>query len=146
VVVSGAVTNYSAPQEHGHSLTIYSSITIGYDVPWRQVHELMVRAARGTEGVLEEPAPFVLQRALDDYYVEYQVNAAVDPRRAHELPAFYSRLHGSIQDAFWAAGVEILSPGYFAVRDGNTVTIPREQRPAGRTPSFRVTVHSSETS
>ena len=146
VVVSGAVTNYSAPQEHGHSLTIYSSITIGYDVPWRQVHELMVGAARGTEGVLEEPAPFVLQRALDDYYVEYQVNAAVDPRRAHELPAFYSRLHGSIQDAFWAAGVEILSPGYFAVRDGNTVTIPREQRPAGRTPSFRVTVHSSETS
>lgn len=140
VVVAGSVTNYSAPRERGHHLTIYSSITIGYDVPWRRVHELMVEAARATEGVLEDPTPFVLQRALDNYYVEYQVNAAVDAQRAAELPAFYSRLHGSIQDAFWAAGVEILSPSFAALRDGNTPAIPPEHRPPRPAPAFSVEV------
>lgn len=138
VVISGSVTNYSAPREHGHPLTIYSSITIGYAVPWRQVHELMIAAAKATEGVLADPAPYVLQRALSDWYVEYQVNAAIDPKRADELPILYSRLHGTIQDTFWAAGVEILSPSYFAVRDGNQAAIPAEHRPKTRTPSFRV--------
>ena len=141
VVVGGAVTNYSAPRDHGHPLTIYSSVTIGYDVPWRQVHELMIAGAKATEGVLEAPAPFVLQRALDDFYVEYQVNAAIDATRAPELPSFYSRLHAAIQDAFWAAGVEILSPSYHAVRDGNTAAIPPEQRPQGRPATFRVDVN-----
>jgi small-conductance mechanosensitive channel len=141
VAVSGTVTNYSAPRDHGHSLFIYSSITIGYDVPWRQVHELMIAGAKATEGVLEAPAPFVLQRALDDFYVEYQVNAAIDATRAPELPSFYSRLHAAIQDAFWAAGVEILSPSYHAVRDGNTAAIPLEQRPKGRPKTFRVDVN-----
>ncbi len=141
VVVSGAVTNYSAAQDQAHPLTIYSSVTIGYDVPWRQVHELMIGGAKATDGVLGEPPPFVLQRALNDWYVEYQVNAAIDPQRAAELPGFYSRLHGNIQDAFWAAGVEIMSPSYFAVRDGNTATIPPEQRPKGRPATFRVDVN-----
>jgi small-conductance mechanosensitive channel len=141
VVVGGSVTNYSAPRAHGHPLTIYSSVTIGYDVPWRQVHELMIAGAKATEGVLEDPAPFVLQRALDDFYVEYQVNAAIDATRAPELPWLYSRLHAAIQDAFWAAGVEILSPNYYAVRDGNTAAIPPEQRPKGRPAAFRVDVN-----
>jgi small-conductance mechanosensitive channel len=141
VVVSGSVTNYSAPRDQGHPLTIYSSVTIGYDVPWRQVHELMIAAAQATEGVLEDPAPFVLQQALDDFYVQYQVNAAIDATRAPELPSLYSRLHAAIQDAFWAAGVEILSPSYHAVRDGNTAAIPPEQRPKGRPATFRVDVN-----
>jgi small-conductance mechanosensitive channel len=141
VVVGGHVTNYSAPRNHGHSLTIYSSVTIGYDVPWRQVHDLMISGAKATEGVLADPPPYVLQRALDDFYVEYQVNAAIDPTRAAELPSFYSRLHAAIQDAFWAAGVEILSPSYHAVRDGNTAAIPPEHRPKGRAATFRVDVN-----
>jgi small-conductance mechanosensitive channel len=141
VVVGGHVINYSAPRDHGHPLTIYSSVTIGYDVPWRQVHELMINGAKATEGVLEDPAPFVLQRALDDFYVEYQVNAAIDATRAPELPWLYSRLHAAIQDAFWAAGVEILSPSYHAVRDGNTAAIPPEHRPKGRPATFRVDVN-----
>lgn len=55
----------------------------------------MIAAVKATEGVLADPAPHVLQRALNDWYVEYQVNAAIDPKRADELPAFYSRLHGN---------------------------------------------------
>ena len=141
VLVGGTVTNFSAPRAHDHPLTIYSSVTIGYDAPWRKVHEIMIAAAKGTEGVLEEPAPFVLQRALGDWYVEYQVNAAIDAARAAELPAIYSRLHANLQDSFNTAGVEIMSPSYFAVRDGNLTTIPADHRPKEAPPAFRVSVN-----
>jgi small-conductance mechanosensitive channel len=143
VVVGGAVTNYSKAAEYQRSLVVYSSVTIGYDVAWRRVHELLMSAARRTEGVLAEPAPYVLQRALDDSYVEYQVNAAVDPLHAAEQPLLYSRLHAAIQDAFAQAGVEILSPSYHAVRDGNAETVPAERRPEGTPRAFRVATSSS---
>ena len=138
VVVGGAVTNYSKAAEFRSPLLVYSSVTIGYDVPWRRVHELLIAAAGRTEGVLAAPAPYVLQRALDDSYVEYQVNAAVDPGRAAEQPQLYSRLHAAIQDAFAAAGVEILSPSYRAVRDGNAATLPVERPADARPRAFRV--------
>jgi small-conductance mechanosensitive channel len=138
VVVGGAATNYSKAAEYQRPLLVYSSVTIGYDAPWRRVHELLIAAAARTEGVLVEPAPYVLQRALDDSYVEYQVNAAVDPGRAAEQPLLYSRLHAAIQDAFAGAGVEILSPSYHAVRDGNADTLPAERRPDARPRAFRI--------
>jgi small-conductance mechanosensitive channel len=138
VVVGGRIVDYSAIGRQGEPLLIYSSVTIGYDTPWRKVHELLIRGALHTDGVLPTPEPFVLQLGLRDWYVEYQVNAAVDPARAPELPALYGALHRNIQDAFWEAGVEIMSPSYFALRDGNTVTIPPDQRPPGRTAAFRV--------
>jgi len=138
VVVGGRIVDYSAIGRQGEPLLIYSSVTIGYDTPWRQVHELLIRGALRTDGVLPAPEPFVLQLGLRDWYVEYQVNAAVDPARASELPALYGGLHRNIQDAFWEAGVEIMSPSHFALRDGNTVTIPPDQRPPGRTAAFRV--------
>jgi small-conductance mechanosensitive channel len=141
VVVGGRIVDYTAIGRENAHLVIYTSVTIGYDVPWRQVHELLIAAAKNSEGIADTPEPYVHQRGLQDWYVEYQINAPVDPRRANELPGLHSRLHQNIQDAFWAAGVEIMSPSYFAVRDGNTATIPREQRPAGRAPAFRVDVN-----
>ena len=142
VVVAGKVTDFTAPSEQ--PLLIYSSVTIGYDVPWRRVHELLTAAAAKTDGVLPQPAPFVLQRALDDSYVEYQVNAPIDASRAAALPFIYSDLHANIQDSFSAAGVEIMSPTYHAVRDGNTVTIPPEHRPKQRAHAFRVNLNRSD--
>jgi small-conductance mechanosensitive channel len=125
VVIGGAVTNYTAASEYGHPLLIYSSVTIGYDVPWRRVHELLVAAAGGLDFILKDPAPFVLQRALDDSYVEYQINAPIDPERSPELPMLYARLHAAIQDEFAQADVEILSPTYLSMRDGNKSTVPK---------------------
>jgi len=130
VVVGGAVTNYSLAAEHGERLFLHTSVTIGYDTPWRQVQALLLAAGAGVEAALAEPAPFVLQRALDDSYVEYQLNVAVDPARARELPWLYSALHAAIQDAFAEAGVEILSPTYRAVRDGNAPALPGRGRPS----------------
>jgi small-conductance mechanosensitive channel len=112
-------------------------VTIGYDAPWRKVHELLIRAAAATPGVLSEPAPYVLQTSLDDSYVSYQINATTD--RAEDMALIYSSLHQNIQDVFNDAGVEIMSPHYRAVRDGNRTTIPEEFLPRGhREGAFRV--------
>jgi len=136
VVVGRAVTDYSAARERGESLFLYSSVTIGYDTPWRRVHELLIAAARRVDGARANPPPFVLQRGLDDSYVAYQINVAIDPARAAELPWLYSSLHASIQDGFAEAGVEILSPSYHAVRDGNDATVPTGRQAGPR--AFRV--------
>jgi small-conductance mechanosensitive channel len=117
------LTNYSA-RARGQGLILHTSVTIGYDAPWRQVHELLLRAAERTSHVLKEPKPFVLQTALDDFYVGYQINVYTD--QASRMAQIYSELHQNIQDSFNEAQVEICSPHYRQLRDGNTVTTPAE--------------------
>lgn len=127
-VLGGHIVNYSARcREEG--LILHSTVTIGYDVPWRQVHGLLTDAARATDGIEPTPPPFVLQTSLDDFYVSYQVNAYT--AQANRMAAITGELHQNIQDAFAAAGVEIMSPHYRAVRDGGTVTLPADQLPEG---------------
>ncbi len=139
MVLSQHVVNYSARSGAGPeaALILNTSVTIGYDVPWRHVHQLLCNAALATEHIVAEPAPFVLQTALDDHAVSYELNAYTDaPGR---MATTYSALHASIQDAFNRAGVEILSPRYASVRDGNSTTVPPEFRPAGyEAPGFGV--------
>lgn len=137
LVLNNHIVNYSvlAPTD---GLILHTEVTIGYDAPWKKVHELLIEAALATEHILATPAPFVLQVALEDSYVRYQLNAYT--RHANHMSNIYSGLHARVQDAFNAAGVEILSPAYQALRDGNTITIPAGKRPNGyQAPSFRVT-------
>lgn len=122
-ILSGHTINYSSSSKE-LGLILHTSVTIGYDVPWRQVHELLIDAAVATEGVNISREPFVLQTSLDDWYVAYQLNAYTDT--PEKMPRIYSELHANIQDKFNAAGVEIMSPHYRAVRDGNASTIPKE--------------------
>ena len=96
---------------------LHTGVTIGYDVPWPTVQALLLSAAAATEHIEEDPKPFVLQTALDDNYVAYELNAST--KRADLRPKVYSDLHANILDAFHTAGVEITSPHYRAVRDGN---------------------------
>ncbi len=136
LVLANHIINFSSSAAT-RGLVLHTRVTIGYDVPWRQVHELLTGAARKVEGILESPAPFVLQTSLDDFSVAYELNAYTD--RPAEMAALYSRLHAEVQDAFNAAGVEILSPVYSAVRDGNRATIPDEHLPKDyETPSFNL--------
>jgi len=116
--------NYTA-QAGGENLILHTSVSIGYDVPWRKVHELLIAAARAAEGILREPAPFVYQTALNDYHVSYELNAHTD--RADGMAAVYSALHQNIQDRFAEAGVEILSPSYSALRSGKGPVLPAGQ-------------------
>ncbi len=135
-IMSSEVINYSAKaQEKG--LIIYTSVTIGYDSSWRKIHELLINAALATDGIVKDPPPFVLQTSLDDFYISYQINAYThEPNRLAEL---YSILHQNIQDGFNTAGMEIMSPHYKAIRDGNTIAIPEEYRgDIYNAPSFRV--------
>ncbi len=85
-------------------------MSIGYDAPWRQVHGLLLGAAKQTSGLRTDPAPYVLQRSLDDFYVQYELIAWVD--NPVDRPMVASVLHACIQDAFNAAGVQIMSPHY----------------------------------
>ena len=136
MILNSHIMNYSA-QAKGAGLILNTSVTIGYDAPWRTVHELLISAALKTSGVLAQPKPFVLQTALNDFNVSYQINAYTD--RPNDMFQIYSDLHQNIQDEFNRGGVEIMSPNYFALRDGNTVTIPEENRPEGYdAPNFRV--------
>ncbi|MBD5226186.1 MAG: mechanosensitive ion channel family protein [Bacteroidales bacterium] len=122
-IMSSHTVNYSASARQ-FGLIIHTTVTIGYDAPWRQVHQLLINAARITPGVLEHPKPFVLETGLEDYYPCYQINAYI--KDADRLGDIMSDLHQNIQDTFNEAGVEIMSPHYYAGRDGNASTIPAE--------------------
>ena len=107
--LASGVTNYSCPRE-GASVRFAATIGIGYDTPWRQVHELLLAAARKVEGVKADPVPEIRQTALNDFAVQYDLLFSPDDpaRRGVILAA----LHAEIQDSFHGAGVQIMSPHY----------------------------------
>ncbi|MWB96641.1 mechanosensitive ion channel [Flavobacterium sp. GA093] len=125
-VLSSVSTNYSANTSHAanNGLLIHTTVTIGYDVPWKDIYKALIDAVLKTEMIEPNPAPFVLQTSLDDFYVSYQIN--VYTKEPNKQPRIYSSLHQNIQDSFNAAGIEIMSPHYKAFRDGNKTTIPEE--------------------
>jgi small-conductance mechanosensitive channel len=111
---SATTVNYSRYAEEGSFLA--TKLTLGYDIPWRRVHELLLGAARRTDGVRSEPPPAVLQTSLSDFYIEYELRAAVhEPERRQ---AVLSILHANILDDFAAAGVAILSPHHTHLHRG----------------------------
>ncbi len=109
-------------------IILHPTVTIGYNVPSEQVIELLLNAAKNTKNLTREFKPFVLQKSLNDFYVEYELN--VYTKQPKKMAHFYSELHKTILDEFNKAGVEILSPHYSAFRDGNASTIPEEPKPA----------------
>ena len=114
VVIANPIHNYSKlAGTQGTLLT--TKVTIGYDAPWRQVHELLIGAAQKTAGVRATPAPYVYQRALSDFYVEYELFVSID-KPLERIPIL-SALHASIQDAFNEHGVQIMSPHFFGQPD-----------------------------
>lgn len=115
-------------------IILHTSITIGYDVPSKLVNDLLIKAANNTPNLTREFKPFVLQKSLNDFYVEYELN--VYTKQPNKAALFYSELHKTILEEFNQAGVEIMSPHYTAYRDGNNSTIiegnkkPTEPKPA----------------
>jgi small-conductance mechanosensitive channel len=136
LVLANHIINYSSSAE-GTGLILHTTVTIGYSAPWRKLEELLVAAARRTEGIIDSPPPFVLQTKLDDFYVHYEINAYT--KSPCDMATIYSALNANIQDACNEAGVEIMSPHYGAVRDGNHVAIPDEHLPKNyRAPVFSI--------
>jgi small-conductance mechanosensitive channel len=136
VVLGGYVTNFSL-QALDKGVILHTSVTIGYDAPWRTIHQLLIDAALKTELILHDPPPFVLQAELEDSYVKYEINAYTN--QPLQMVYIYSELHANIQDSFFEAGVEIMSPVFHALRDGNRTAMPDQYLPKDyRAPSFRV--------
>nr|WP_289620757.1 mechanosensitive ion channel family protein [Bacteroides intestinalis] len=122
-IMSSHTVNFSQ-SARDYGLIIHSEVSIGYDIPWRKTHQLLIEAALNTPGVMDDPRPFVLETSLQDYYPVYQVNAYI--KDANQLAQVYSDLHQNIQDRFNEEGIEIMSPHYIATRDGSETTIPKD--------------------
>lgn len=123
-IMTSHTINYSSNAKD-RGLVVHTTVTIGYDTPWRTVHEALIFAATKTPHILTSPEPFVLQTALNDFYVSYQLNAYT--QEANKQPEIYSTLHQNIQDACAQYGIEIMSPHYRAHRDGNATTLPEKE-------------------
>ncbi len=138
LVMGSHIINYSTSAAR-EGLILHTTVTLGYDVPWRKVHETLIAAALSVEKIKKEPAPFVFQTSLDDFYVSYELNCYTD--KPELMGGIYSELHQNIQDRCNEAGIEILSPHYAAARDGNASTIPSEYLPATyEAPPFAVKI------
>jgi small-conductance mechanosensitive channel len=110
-IVASAVRNLSRLVE-GKGFVLHTALTIGYDTPWRQVHAMLLEAAGRTAGVAREPAPYVVQTALSDFYVEYRLVCQASLNEAGRRAEAMSALHANIQDVFNEHGVQIMSPHY----------------------------------
>lgn len=123
VLIENTVTNYSQSFS-GSASQISVKVTIGYDTPWRQVHAMLLAAADEVDSLCKKPAPYVFQRALTDFYAEYELFAVV------ELPterlAAISALNGKIQDVFNTYGVQIMSPQYYE-QPPTPLIVPKEK-------------------
>jgi len=122
-VPNNVVVNYSAAVETG-GLALSVTAGIGYDVDWRQVHDLMKNAARATDNIQDEPEPTVLQNSLSDFAVEYQLLAWTDDPKL--MVRTRSALRQNVLDQFNEAGVEIMTPNQNAVRNSVEPTIPEK--------------------
>jgi len=122
-ISGGTLINYSRLNETTGVL-VPTNVTIGYNTPWRQVHALLLEAARRTLGLKSRPQPTVFQTQLSDFYVAYELRVALE--KPAERVAVLSQLHAQIQDVFNEHGVQIMSPHYEA-DPPQTVFVPREK-------------------
>lgn len=111
-LVLGSVSKNYSRAVHGRGFVVDTTVTIGYDTPWRQVEAMLVEAAHRTPGVLATPAPRVFQTALSDFYPEYRLVCQAIPSEPRPRAEVLSALHAHIQDVFNEHGVQIMSPHY----------------------------------
>jgi len=123
VVVADRTTNYSRFAD-AEGVYVATSVTIGYDAPWRQVEALLLMAASRTSGIRREPRPLVQQTALEDFAVRYTLLVSLE--RADCRAPVLTELHENIQDAFNEFGVQIMSPSYEADPE-HPKTVPRDR-------------------
>ncbi len=121
-LLTSQTSNYTvAAQDYG--IVVHTKVTIGYDMKWHNIEQLLIDSATATPGIQHTPKPFVLVTSLDDYYVEYEINAYT--KDYNKLPIIYTTLHQNILDKFHQAGVEIMSPHIYAHRQDLELQIPK---------------------
>jgi small-conductance mechanosensitive channel len=128
MVLNSSIINYNtSSDEDEEGLILHADVTMGYSVPWTQVHEILITAAKKTANVLDKPKPFVLQTALDDYYARYQINFFI--KEVNKTPAIYSELYQNLQNGFKEAGIDLTAPSYqVRIHAGEPERPPRTQQ------------------
>lgn len=111
-LVLAAVTKNYSRAVRGPGYVVDTTVTIGYDVPWRQVEAMLIEGARRTSGVLSDPAPHVFKTALSDFYVEYRLVCQAIPSEPRPRAEVLHTLHSNALDVFNEHGVQIMSPHY----------------------------------
>lgn len=111
VLIAATTVNYSR-RERDLASIVSTAVTIGYDTPWRQVHAILLEAASRTAGLRKYPEARVLQRALQDFYVQYELFVPIEDNASRFV--VLSELHAHIQDVFNEHGVQIMSPHFVA--------------------------------
>ena len=110
-VLQASIINYNtSSDEDEEGLILNAEITFNYATSWRTIHEILIEAALKTGSVLHNPKPFVLQKALDDFYARYQINFYT--KQIHKIPKIYTELFENIQDGFAARGLDLTAPHY----------------------------------
>lgn len=122
-LLGSQTSNYTVAAK-SYGLIVHTKVTIGYDVPWQQIKQVMEQAAADTQGIKKNPKPFMMTSALNDFYVEYEINAYTSD--SEHLPRIYSELHQNLLKRFFEAGIEIMSPHIYARRDGIDIQMPSE--------------------
>lgn len=123
-LIGSSKTINSSRLAEGQGLVVHTTVTIGYNTPWRQVHAMLMQAAERTNGLRAEPKPLISQTALSDFYVEYKLSAQVERPEIRRITL--TALHANIQDAFNEFGVQIMSPHYES-DPLEKVWVPKEQ-------------------
>ena len=126
-LMTSQTTNYTFSAQN-YGVIVHTKVTIGYDMQWQVIRDLLLAAAAKTSHLQKKPEPFVRVTALDDFYVEYEINAYT--RKSELLGDIYSELHQNILDSFHSNGVEIMSPHIFAHRNDLPVQIPEKKADA----------------
>ncbi|WP_044874421.1 mechanosensitive ion channel domain-containing protein [Pseudomonas sp. LFM046] len=125
-MITGSVTKNYSRVVQGQGYVVDTTVTIGYDTPWRQVEAMLLEAAQRTPGVLQMPRPQVFQTALSDFYPEYRLVAQAVPSEPRPRAELLTMLHANIQDVFNEYGVQIMSPHYLG-DPANAKWVPRER-------------------
>ena len=136
-ILGNHIINFTKNASEDVGVILHTSVTIGYDVPSDDVIKALKKGAKSTDSILSEPVPFVLIKSLDDFYVNYELNVYTkNPEKSSKI---YSVLHENIKNELHQAGIEILSPHYHAVRDGNSLTVPPSNIPENYAkPGFKI--------
>jgi len=134
-VITNAVTKNYSRAVNGDGFIIDTTVTIGYDTPWRQIEAMLIEAAKRTPGIIDPPAPRVFQTALSDYYPEYRLVAQATPSGPLARAEALTRLHANIQDVFNEHGVQIMSPHYMMDPAAAKVVKPEDWHKAPAKPA-----------
>ena len=128
-ILNSSTINFSSLAET-KGLILSVPVTMGYDIPRKKAEEVMLRAISRCKGIMEDPKPFVLQSKHEDNYIVYLLNGYTT--EANGQAGIYSDILDMLYDEFTEEGIELVSPNYIAVRDGNEKTVPPEGRPCDR--------------